>query len=53
MYIDDALLKMKEKGEIQKLKNIWWKEKYGGGKCGVSIKIFLCTKNRKVGLLVY
>ncbi|CAH0586965.1 unnamed protein product [Chrysodeixis includens] len=33
-YIDDALLKLKESGEIDKLKNIWWKEKRGGGKCG-------------------
>lgn len=35
-YIDDALLKLKESGEIEKLRNIWWKEKRGGGKCGVS-----------------
>ncbi|KAG6450834.1 hypothetical protein O3G_MSEX006792 [Manduca sexta] len=34
-YIDDALLRLKEKGEIQKLKDVWWKEKRGGGKCGV------------------
>ncbi|KAJ8716643.1 hypothetical protein PYW07_003270 [Mythimna separata] len=33
-YIDDALLHMKERGEIEKMKNIWWKEKRGGGKCG-------------------
>ncbi|XP_041979925.1 glutamate receptor ionotropic, kainate 3-like [Aricia agestis] len=33
-YIDDALLKLKESGDIQKLKDIWWKEKRGGGKCG-------------------
>ncbi|XP_028033599.1 glutamate receptor ionotropic, kainate 2-like [Bombyx mandarina] len=33
-YIDDALLILKEKGEIQKLKDIWWKEKRGGGNCG-------------------
>ncbi|XP_072932713.1 glutamate receptor ionotropic, kainate 3-like [Epargyreus clarus] len=33
-YIDDALIKMKEAGEIQKLKDIWWKEKRGGGNCG-------------------
>ncbi|XP_047025434.1 glutamate receptor ionotropic, kainate 3-like [Helicoverpa zea] len=33
-YIDDALLKLKENGEIEKLRNIWWKEKRGGGKCG-------------------
>lgn len=36
-YIDDALLNLKERGVIQKLKDIWWKEKKGGGKCGVSI----------------
>ncbi|XP_075975445.1 glutamate receptor ionotropic, kainate 3-like [Anticarsia gemmatalis] len=35
-YIDDALLKLKEAGEIDKLKTIWWKEKRGGGKCGES-----------------
>lgn len=39
VYIDDALLKLKEKGVIQKLKDIWWKERRGGGKCGVSIFI--------------
>nr|WCF43354.1 chemosensory receptor iGluR6 [Spodoptera frugiperda] len=33
-YIDDALLHLKENGEIEKLRNIWWKEKRGGGKCG-------------------
>ncbi|XP_050679076.1 glutamate receptor ionotropic, kainate 2-like isoform X2 [Leptidea sinapis] len=32
--IDGALIKLKETGEIQKLKDIWWKEKRGGGKCG-------------------
>lgn len=32
--IDDALLKLKERGVIAKLKNIWWNEKRGGGKCG-------------------
>ncbi|XP_026748816.2 glutamate receptor ionotropic, kainate 3-like [Galleria mellonella] len=36
-YIDDALLQLKEKGEIQKLKDIWWKEKRGGGKCGEKV----------------
>ncbi|KAL0880160.1 hypothetical protein ABMA27_002631 [Loxostege sticticalis] len=34
VYIDRALLILKERGEIQKLKDIWWKEKRGGGKCG-------------------
>ncbi|KAL4716092.1 hypothetical protein ACJJTC_013869 [Scirpophaga incertulas] len=34
IYIDDALLKLKESGEIQKLKTIWWQERRGGGKCG-------------------
>ncbi|KPJ19819.1 Glutamate receptor, ionotropic kainate 2 [Papilio machaon] len=34
-YIDYGLRKLKESGEIQKLKNIWWKEKRGGGKCGI------------------
>ncbi|XP_068617322.1 glutamate receptor ionotropic, kainate 2-like [Battus philenor] len=34
-YIDYGLLKLKETGDIQKLKNIWWKEKRGGGKCGI------------------
>ncbi|CAG9133262.1 unnamed protein product [Plutella xylostella] len=34
-HIDDALLTLKERGDIQKLKDIWWKEKRGGGKCGV------------------
>ncbi|CAH2084754.1 unnamed protein product [Euphydryas editha] len=34
LYIDEALLKLKEDGEIQKLKDLWWKEKMGGGKCG-------------------
>ncbi|CAK1585397.1 unnamed protein product [Parnassius mnemosyne] len=34
-YIDYGLLKLKESGEIEKLKNIWWKEKRGGGKCGI------------------
>ncbi|XP_049872669.1 glutamate receptor ionotropic, kainate 3-like [Pectinophora gossypiella] len=33
-YIDDALLQLKESGEIQRLKDLWWKEKRGGGKCG-------------------
>ncbi|CAG9562717.1 unnamed protein product [Danaus chrysippus] len=33
-HIDDALLQLKERGEIQKLKDIWWKEKHDGGKCG-------------------
>ncbi|CAK1555308.1 unnamed protein product [Leptosia nina] len=33
-YINDALIKLKEGGEIQKLKDLWWKEKRGGGKCG-------------------
>ncbi|CAH0752640.1 unnamed protein product [Diatraea saccharalis] len=33
VHIDDALLKLKERGELQKLKDIWWKEKRGGGKC--------------------
>ncbi|XP_046977860.1 glutamate receptor ionotropic, kainate 3-like [Vanessa cardui] len=32
-YIDEALLKLKESGEIKKLKDLWWKEKMGGGKC--------------------
>lgn len=36
VYIDEALLKLKENGDIQKLKDLWWKEKMGGGKCGVS-----------------
>ncbi|KAI8421752.1 hypothetical protein MSG28_009716 [Choristoneura fumiferana] len=31
--IDDALLKLKENGELQKLKDLWWKEKRAG-KCG-------------------
>lgn len=35
-YIDNALLKLKEAGVIQKLKDIWWKERHGGGKCEVS-----------------
>lgn len=35
-YIDDALLKLKETGELQKIKDLWWKENRGGGKCGVS-----------------
>ncbi|XP_045449719.1 glutamate receptor ionotropic, kainate 3-like [Melitaea cinxia] len=34
VYIDEALLKLKENGDIQKLKDLWWKEKMGGGKCG-------------------
>ncbi|XP_053605086.1 uncharacterized protein LOC128672163 [Plodia interpunctella] len=33
-YIDEALLQLKEQGVIQKLKDLWWKEKRGGGKCG-------------------
>lgn len=32
--IDDALLKLKENGELQKLKDLWWKEKRAGN-CGV------------------
>lgn len=40
-YIDDALLHLKENGEIEKLRNIWWKEKRGGGKCGVSETLWL------------
>ncbi|KAJ2951076.1 hypothetical protein O0L34_g5456 [Tuta absoluta] len=33
-FIDDALLKLKENGELQKMQDLWWKEKRGGGKCG-------------------
>ncbi|CAH4033917.1 glutamate receptor ionotropic, kainate 3-like [Pieris brassicae] len=33
-YINDALIQLKEAGEIQKLKDLWWKEKRGGGRCG-------------------
>ncbi|KAI5645988.1 ligand-gated ion channel domain-containing protein [Phthorimaea operculella] len=33
-FIDDALLKLKENGELQKMQDSWWKEKRGGGKCG-------------------
>ncbi|CAG4929969.1 unnamed protein product [Colias eurytheme] len=33
-FINDALIQLKETGEIQKLKDLWWKEKRGGGKCG-------------------
>ncbi|CAB3226816.1 unnamed protein product [Arctia plantaginis] len=33
-FIDDALLQLKEHGEIDKMKTIWWNEKRGGGKCG-------------------
>lgn len=40
-YIDDAILTLKERGEIQKLKDLWWKEKRGGGKCGVSLNFTL------------
>lgn len=42
VYIDRALLILKERGEIQKLKDIWWKEKRGGGKCGVRSNTFYC-----------
>nr|QZH55028.1 ionotropic glutamate receptor 6 [Achelura yunnanensis] len=34
-YIDQALLQLKEQNVIQKLKDTWWKEKRGGGKCEV------------------
>ncbi|XP_013191596.2 glutamate receptor ionotropic, kainate 3 [Amyelois transitella] len=33
-HIDEALLQLKEQGIIQKLKDLWWKERRGGGKCG-------------------
>ncbi|XP_063363019.1 glutamate receptor ionotropic, kainate 3-like [Cydia amplana] len=36
--MDDALLKLQENGELQKLKDLWWKEKRGGGKCGQETK---------------
>nr|AXF48870.1 ionotropic receptor IR39 [Lobesia botrana] len=32
--MDHALLRLGETGELQKLKDLWWKEKRGGGKCG-------------------
>ena len=35
--IDGAIVKMQEDGHFFKLKNIWWKQKRGGGKC-VGIK---------------
>lgn len=31
-----AVLKLQESGRLAQLKNKWWKEKKGGGKCSVS-----------------
>ncbi len=33
--ISDGILTLQEKGFLQKLKNKWWKEMYGGGECQV------------------
>lgn len=32
--ISDAILQLQEKGTLQLLKNRWWSQKKGGGKCG-------------------
>lgn len=34
--INKVILKLKESGYLTRLKNKWWKEKLGGGKCDVS-----------------
>jgi len=31
-----AVLKLQESGKLAKMKNRWWKEERGGGKCAVS-----------------
>lgn len=37
--LSEAVLQMQESGEISRMKTKWWKEKRGGGACGVSIQI--------------
>jgi len=34
--LSEAILQMQESGEISLMKTKWWKEKRGGGACGVS-----------------
>lgn len=38
--LSEAVLQMQESGEISRMKTKWWKEKRGGGACGVSV-VFL------------
>ncbi|XP_028173810.1 glutamate receptor ionotropic, kainate 3-like [Ostrinia furnacalis] len=33
VHIDRALLMLKERGEIKKLKDLWWNDRRGGGNC--------------------
>lgn len=35
--LSEAVLLMQESGEISRMKIKWWKEKRGGGACGVSL----------------
>lgn len=35
--LSEAVLQMQESGEISRMKTKWWKEKRGGGACGVSL----------------
>jgi hypothetical protein len=34
--LSSAVLKLQESGKLAKMKNRWWKEERGGGKCAVS-----------------
>lgn len=34
--LSTAVLRLQESGRLAQLKNKWWKEKRGGGKCSVS-----------------
>lgn len=41
-YINDAILKMQERGKLMELKKKWWVDLNGGGLCDVSGLYFLC-----------
>lgn len=32
--LSDAILELQELGKLHELKNLWWSQKKGGGKCG-------------------
>jgi hypothetical protein len=34
--LSSAVLKLQESGKLAKMKNRWWKEERGGGRCAVS-----------------
>ena len=46
-YIDRAILKLQEDGELHKMKTKWWKRKRGGGiLCGANVILFTRPLNQ-------